>query len=123
MEQISSIVSKEHYAEHWQNGQYTCARCGRHLYGSGAKFRGPCLWPSFRAPLRDSLHTVAVPHGTYNKYTCAVRELYCGADGCKLFLGHAFEDGRACGDTHPEAGWRHCVLSLSLNFAANGVRV
>ena len=68
-----------------------------------------------QAASRGSLHTLCVPHGAYNQYTCEVHELYCGS--CHLFLGHAFEDGVACGDTHAEARWRHCVLSLSLAFA------
>ena len=29
---------------------------------------------------------------------------------------HMFEDGAEHGDTHPNARWRHCVLSLSLEF-------
>ena len=29
---------------------------------------------------------------------------------------HMFEDGVKKGDTHPDAQWRHCVLSLSLVF-------
>lgn len=119
MEQISSIVTKEYYNDHWADGIYRCAKCSRPLYDSSAKFVGPCLWPSFRAPHGgSSLHAEDVPPGAYNQYACAVREVYCGADDCRLFLGHCFEDGRACGDTHPDAGWRHCVLSLSLDFAA-----
>ena len=126
MEQISSIVSKENYADHWQAGVYRCARCSRPLYESSAKFVGPCLWPSFRAAIGSSdsdnesgaLHTIEVPRGAYNHYTCLVHELYCGSDSCRLFLGHSFEDGVACGDTHKDARWRHCVLSLSLEFVA-----
>ena len=115
MEQVSSIVCAEMYNDHWAAGVYACARCGHHLYDCGAKFVGPCLWPSFRGAFGPrSLHTVPVARGAYNEYACEVHELYCGA--CELFLGHAFEDGRACGDTHPAAGWRHCVLSLSLDF-------
>ena len=29
---------------------------------------------------------------------------------------HKFEDGKKKGDTHADAQWRHCVLSLSLVF-------
>ena len=88
------------------------ARCRRPLYSDTAKFVGPCLWPSFREA-REGVEQRYVAE--YNQYTCEVRELYCG--GCKLFLGHAFEDGEATG-----AGgkWRHCVLSLSLLFADEG---
>lgn len=105
--------------DHWEKGEYRCARCGHVLYDSGGKFVGPCLWPSFRRPhALTSLHTIRVTPGAYNKYTCEVHELYCG--GCQLFLGHQFLDGVACGDKHPEAGWRHCVLSLSMLFSHSG---
>ena len=116
MEQISSLVSGEEYARSFNPGLYSCARCGHALYAHTSKFTGPCLWPSFRAPLEvSSLHTIAVAQGAYNHYSCSVVELYCA--GCSLFLGHAFEDGATTGDTHPDARWRHCVLSLSLQFA------
>jgi peptide-methionine (R)-S-oxide reductase len=29
---------------------------------------------------------------------------------------HVFQDGIEQGDTHPDANYRHCVLSLSLVF-------
>ena len=116
MEQVSSVVTSETYAKQFEPGSYACARCGHLLYDGGAKFVGPCLWPSFREPRKPtgSLHTLVVPRGSYNQYACEVHELYC--HGCHLFLGHAFEDGASTGDTHPQARWRHCVLSLSLKF-------
>ena len=117
MESVSSVVTKEHYNEHWSAGEYSCARCGHKLYSSEHKFRGPCMWPSFRLPLTaTSLHARRVPDGSYNEYACEVHELYCGH--CNLFLGHQFADGRECGDSHELAGQRHCVLSLSLRFEA-----
>lgn len=71
--------------------------------------------PSFReAAQADALKNRAVPAGEYNGYQCEVNEVYCG--GCSLFLGHSFKDGAETGDTHPDAAWRHCVLSLSLSF-------
>lgn len=118
MEQISTVVSKENYNDHWDAGSYSCANCGHVLYDSEAKFVGPCMWPSFRRPHLNGLLTIAVAPGSYNKYTCEVHELYCAK--CHLFLGHQFFDGVACGDTHPEAGWRHCVLSLSMKFSPKG---
>ena len=118
MEQVSSLVTAEAYAKLFELGVYRCAKCGDTLYDHKAKFVGPCLWPSFRAPHHPtkSLHCIDVTPGAYNQYTCAVKELYCKK--CTLFLGHAFEDGATTGDTHPEARWRHCVLSLSLQFGA-----
>ena len=85
---------------------------------SSAHPRGPCLWPSFREGVADGLKTIVVPAGSYNAYECEVHELYCG--GCSLFLGHKFDDGPASGDTHADARWRHCVLTLSLRFEAYG---
>ena len=118
MEQVSSLITAEAYAKLFEPGVYRCAKCGDTLYDHTAKFVGPCLWPSFRAPHHPtkSLHCIDVAPGAYNQYTCAVKELYCKK--CRLFLGHAFEDGATTGDTHPEARWRHCVLSLSLMFGA-----
>jgi peptide methionine sulfoxide reductase MsrB len=52
---------------------------------------------------RPCLLTLKVP--SYNGYKCRVYEVYCG--GCRLFLGHKFEDGPAKGDKHPDARWRH----------------
>ena len=118
MESASHVVTKEHYTDHWDRGNYHCARCGHALYDNTTKFVGPCLWPSFREGVADGLKTIVVPTGSYNAYKCEVHELYCG--GCSLFLGHKFDDGPASGDTHADARWRHCVLTLSLRFMAYG---
>ena len=40
----------------------------------------------------------------YNNYSVTVKEVYCKK--CNLFIGHAFEDGKAKGDVHPNAHWR-----------------
>lgn len=105
MELVSDIVSwGELYLHHWQSGSYHCSRCDRALYNSSDKWIGPCVWPSFRkAHSEDAIYTrVVYP---YNSYTCVVKEVYCG--GCRLFVGHQFEDGREKGDSHPDAQWRH----------------
>eukprot|EP00045_Choanoeca_perplexa_P016945 m.235666 g.235666 ORF g.235666 m.235666 type:complete len:187 (-) comp17407_c0_seq5:487-1047(-) len=116
MEQMSLVVTKEHYGNsHTSTGSFSCARCQALLYDSSAKFNGPCIWPSFRAGAQHDSTLCFNRVETYNNYTCPVFEIYC--DGCKLFLGHRFEDGRSQGDEHVDARWRHCVLSLSLTFA------
>ena len=118
MEAISREISGEAYTRQSNAGQYGCARCGCVLYSSADKFIGPCVWPSFRKPMHSiNLRVIQLPTSTYNDYTCEVCELYCG--GCLLFLGHRFEDGETSGDDHPGARYRHCVLSLSLNFIEN----
>lgn len=115
MEGISKAMTAESYGNLWDEGIYQCARCRRSLYSSRDKWRAHCIWPTFRSPIMiDSLETITVPEGSYNNYRCEVREVYCGS--CHLFLGHQFLDGREHGDIHPEAKWRHCTLSLSLNF-------
>jgi peptide-methionine (R)-S-oxide reductase len=114
MEEISRVVCQESFTAFWKPGHYHCSRCEHVLYHSSSKFDGPCAWPSFRSEA-DSASSLFLNHVTeYNNYTCTVYEIYCG--NCKLFLGHKFEDGPLKGDTHPDAHWRHCVLSYSLKF-------
>ena len=85
-------------------GSYSCARCKHILYSSEDKWKGPCVWPSFRAPCNDdSILTIFVEN--YNNYSCRVAEVYCMK--CELFIGHQFEDGKEKGDIHEFARWRH----------------
>ena len=59
-------------------------RCGRELYHSQSKWKGPCAWPSFRcAASEDAL--LMRPVVGYGSYRCAVAELYCAK--CHLFVG------------------------------------
>lgn len=105
MEIVSDVISwGERYLHHWRAGMYKCSRCYTPLYKSTDKYKGPCVWPSFRKPVEDQnvSYSRVFP---YNAYVVAVDEVYCGK--CDLFLGHRFEDARAKGDTHPEAHWRH----------------
>jgi peptide-methionine (R)-S-oxide reductase len=104
MEVFSDIWTwKEEYLDHWEEGVYNCARCNNALFSSTNKWKGPCVWPSFRSIIDESnadLREVV----DYNGYTVKVQEVYCGK--CDLFVGHGFEDGVAKGDSHPEARWR-----------------
>lgn len=98
MESVSHCISNEVLAEVWEPGKYVCSRCSHELYDSTAKFRGPCLWPSFRRPKVEegekdkgtvttpSLKRLTVLPGRYNGYNIDVFEIYCGK--CELFLGH-----------------------------------
>lgn len=105
MELISDLVTwGERYLHHWKDGIYSCSKCLNPVYSSHDKWKGPCVWPSFRKPISEnSTHTRTVEN--YNSYTCIVKEVYCG--NCYLFLGHQFEDGVAKGDVHKDAQWRH----------------
>ena len=74
------------------------------LYRSEDKWKGPCAWPTFRAPLNDNSISISFVEN-YNNYKCAVAEVYCSH--CDLFIGHQFEDGKEKGDNHENARWRH----------------
>lgn len=105
MELVSDIVTwGERYLYHWEIGTYKCSRCLQPLYSSHDKYKGPCVWPSFRKSV-DEVGVSISRVFPYNQYTVAVDEVYCG--NCDLFIGHRFEDGKQKGDTHPEAHWRH----------------
>ena len=107
MELLSDIFTwGESFLHHWERGTYVCSRCRRPLYSSSAKWKGPCVWPSFRTPISsEATHNVEV--APYNNYVVTVREVYCGDPQCRLFIGHCFDDGIAKGDAHSEARWRH----------------
>ena len=126
MEVVSSMVTDECYLHHWEQGVYICSQCKNVLYSSTGKlltllhshflynlmyfkldkWKGPCVWPSFRKPHNEmSMKTIKIEN--YNGYLCDVFELYCL--NCTLFIGHQFYDSREKGDgLHPECtGWRH----------------
>ena len=104
MELLSDLVTQgELYLHEFGTGVYSCSRCSTPVFGSQDKWRGPCVWPSFRQPIYPSAISLATVED-YNNYKCCVKEVYC--DNCDLFLGHAFEDGKEKGDTHKDAHWR-----------------
>ncbi len=117
MEILSDIFGEEwgeQYLNHWLEGLYNCSRCSTTLFHSEDKWKGPCVWPSFRKPASGNIKTILsmqcsvdlVEVYPYNAYTVTVKEVYCKT--CDLFIGHGFEDGIAMGDTSPDAtGWRY----------------
>ncbi|MEB3244401.1 MAG: peptide-methionine (R)-S-oxide reductase [Vampirovibrionales bacterium] len=99
----------EPYKNHWEAGRYACAKCGAALFESEAKFNSGTAWPSFRACVPESINeTPDDSHGMSRT------EILCKK--CGLHLGHVFNDGQWCGDTHPDANLRYCVLSEALTF-------
>ena len=115
MEMLSDLVTwGEQFTAFFEPGMYRCARCGNGLYASQDKWKGPCVWPSFRRAMSDAAKgggleeeaaAAFVDVANYNNYKCRVSEVYCA--NCDLFIGHRFEDGVAKGDGHPDARWRH----------------
>jgi len=102
--ELLSGLAGEPYLLHFENGTYTCSRCNIQLYSSKDKYKGPCVWPSFRREVNQEalIKELVAP---YYAYKVSVMELYC--KGCSLFIGHCFEDAKEKGDDHPEAHWRH----------------
>lgn len=97
------------YTKNQEPGTYHCYRCGHPLFRSVDKFDSGTRWPSFRKAIKEAILTQ--PDHSFGLIRT---EILC-AD-CRLHLGHVFDDGILCGDTHHEAGRRYCVLSSSLHF-------
>ena len=93
----------------WSKGEYRCSKCNSVLFRSDDKFESGTRWPSFRKAVKGAVEC-------REDFSMGMHrmEIVCGK--CGLHLGHVFDDGRACGDAHPGAGSRYCVLSSSLKF-------
>ena len=68
MELLSDIVTwGEVFLHHWEAGKYHCARCSTVLYSSEDKWKGPCVWPSFRKDYPN--HTLRYSHNFFCIFT------------------------------------------------------
>ena len=102
-------MDDEPYAKKSDQGRYKCAKCGTLLFDSDTKFDSGTQWPSFRKELPDSV-------ATKMDYSSGMARVEILCKKCGQHLGHVFDDGRLCGDSHKEAGKRFCVLSSALAF-------
>jgi peptide-methionine (R)-S-oxide reductase len=98
----SSPLNRENRA-----GTYICAACHLPLFRSTAKFDSGTGWPSFTAPIADSIGTrrdfkLIWPR---TEYHCA----HCGGH-----QGHVFPDGP------PPTGQRWCNNGLAILFVPDG---
>ncbi|MEK6629854.1 MAG: peptide-methionine (R)-S-oxide reductase MsrB [Acidobacteriota bacterium] len=94
----TSPLNKEHRA-----GTFTCAACGEPLFSSDAKFDSGTGWPSFSAPLGDSVGTTSD-----RSYSMVRTEVHC--QRCGGHLGHVFDDGPA------STGQRYCTNGVAMKF-------
>lgn len=88
------------YCDHFDEGVYSCKRCGSDLFRSEDKFHSGTGWPSFDCEIKGAVKRI--PDGARTEVVCA---------NCGAHLGHVFE-----GEGFTPRNTRYCINSISLKF-------
>lgn len=90
------------FVDTFENGIYTCRRCGAPLFESESKFRAHCGWPAFDGAIEGAVEELPDADGMRTEIRCS---------SCGGHLGHVFT-----GEGYTETDTRHCVNSISMDF-------
>ena len=90
------------YDKHFEEGVYTCKRCGEELFDSFSKFKSTCGWPSYDDQKAATVTKQPDADGVRTEIICT---------NCGGHLGHVFT-----GEGYTPKNTRYSVNSVSLDF-------